>query len=106
MSLIPQAGVKSFSSGNENSTIVFTIKDLHDNQWIAKGDIGERVMYAGIAAGVPFEEACGGNAECCTCHVYAPIDQIIEKERDFPNATADELYKEPEAQELDALDFA
>ena len=37
-------------------------------------------MQAGISAGVPFEEACGGNAECCTCHLYVPIEDIIKDE--------------------------
>ena len=59
-------------------------------------------MYAGVAAGVPFEEACGGNAECCTCHVYVPIEDIQKDEENV----SDFIYKEPLDNEMDALDFA
>ena len=59
-------------------------------------------MYSGIAAGVPFEEACGGNAECCTCHLHIPIEDILKDEENV----SDFIYKEPLDNELDALDFA
>ena len=59
-------------------------------------------MTSGVSAGVPFEEACGGNAECCTCHIYIPIEDI---KRDEQNES-DFIYKEPLDNELDALDFA
>jgi ferredoxin len=36
-------------------------------------------MTAGIRCGVPFEQACGGNAECTTCHLLIP-ESIIEGE--------------------------
>ena len=45
---------------------------------------------------MPFEVACGGNAECCTCHLYVPVEEL--------RGTAD--YKEPLEMEMDALDFA
>mmetsp|Transcript_15600 Transcript_15600/g.26361 ORF Transcript_15600/g.26361 Transcript_15600/m.26361 type:complete len:91 (-) Transcript_15600:20-292(-) len=61
-------------------------------------------MHAGLRAGVQFEEACGGNAECCTCLVDAPVPQILENEaKDGGSANG---YEEPEEKELDALDFA
>ena len=52
-------------------------------------------MRAGIAYKVPFQVACGGNAECCTCHVY--LTDAVMKSQD---------YTDPEDAELDALDFA
>ena len=53
-------------------------------------------MAAGIDAGVPFEVACGGNAECCTCHLFVPV-KILR---------GTEGYEEPKELEADALDFA
>jgi len=41
---------------------------------------GENLMKAGLRAGVPFEEACGGNAECCTCHVYLSKDMLLAQD--------------------------
>ena len=52
-------------------------------------------MTVGISAGIPFEVACGGNAECCTCHVFIP--ESVRSQPDYIN---------PEDNELDALDFA
>ena len=52
-------------------------------------------MQAGLKAGVPYEVACGGNAECCTCHVYMP--ESLLKESD---------YEPPKQIEIDALDWA
>ena len=52
-------------------------------------------MQAGIKAGVPFEVACGGNAECCTCHV-----QLSPELRQAPD------YEEPREDEQDSLDDA
>ena len=42
------------------------------------------MMDIGMKAGVPFEVACGGNAECATCHIYIP-EEIIEAE-DYEDA--------------------
>ena len=63
-------------------------------------------MFSGLDAGVPFEMACGGNADCSTCHMYAPVDEIIESEKDLKDLDKDELYKEPDTNELDCLDLA
>jgi 2Fe-2S ferredoxin len=52
-------------------------------------------MEAGIMGGVPFEVACGGNAECCTCHVY--LDLAVRQSPDYTDAGD---------KELDAIDFA
>ena len=78
------------------SQVNFKIVDFQDNSWDVKGKVGQNVMRAGIDAGVPFEVACGGNAECCTCHLYVPVDKLRETEG----------YKEPLELEIDALDFA
>ena len=56
--------------------------------------VGDNMMQAGLQAKVPFQVACGGNAECCTCHVFFPKEVIISQD-----------YTEPEERELDALDF-
>ena len=53
-------------------------------------------MQAGIDAGVPFEVACGGNGECCTCHLYVPVEELR-------NTVG---YQDPLDLEADALDFA
>ena len=37
-------------------------------------------MLAGVAAGVPFEQVCGGNAECCTCHIQVPVEELLGTE--------------------------
>jgi 2Fe-2S ferredoxin len=52
-------------------------------------------MEAGVAGGVPFEMACGGNCECCTCHVYLNLEIMQAQD-----------YTDPEDKEIDALDFA
>ena len=48
-----------------------------------------------MRAGAQFEVACGGNAECCTCHVY--LTRAIVTSQD---------YIEPKMKEIDALDWA
>lgn len=50
-------------------------------------------MQAGIDHKVPYEVACGGNAICCTCHVYLA-----------PETTQAKDYLSPKENELDALD--
>ena len=102
---------RNFSSGEKNQDdqlINFTIRyDIDfDKVWNLQGKIGDKIMYVGLDAGIPFEQACGGNAECCTCHIIAPVEEIIETERDFPNATDQEIYEEAGFSEQDALDFA
>ena len=52
------------------------------------------MMQAGLIAKVPFQAACGGNAECCTCHCFMPKEVILSQD-----------YEEPEERELDSLDF-
>ena len=52
-------------------------------------------MQAGLLAKIPFQVACGGNAECCTCHVF--LNNHIISSQD---------YIEAEEKELDALDWA
>ena len=63
-----------------NDPIKFTIAELDGGKtWTAQGHIGESVMEAGIFGGVPFEVACGGNGECCTCHVYLNLPLIRKR---------------------------
>ena len=52
------------------------------------------MMQAGIKAKVPFEVACGGNAECATCHCLLTKEGIMSQD-----------YEEPDERELDTLDF-
>jgi len=52
-------------------------------------------MEAGIMGGVPFEVACGGNCECCTCHVYLNLEIMQSQD-----------YTDPADNEMDAIDFA
>ena len=59
-----------------------------------EGKLGEIMVQAGLRAKVPFQMACGGNAECCTCHCY--LTEAVLKCPD---------YEEPDERELDALDF-
>ena len=89
-------GFSSSDQSGKDEMIKFTLRnDLDDKVWNLQGKIGDKMMYVGLDEGVPFMQACGGNAECCTCHVIAPVDEIIEAEREFPNATEEELYEEP-----------
>ena len=62
-------------------------------------------MQIGLKIGVPFEEACGGNAECCTCHVYLPVEEVKRDEEGIIDSNRANVYQEPEDKELDALDF-
>ena len=57
-------------------------------------------MKVGVDAGVEFEEVCGGNAECRTCLVNLPVDEIKASEE----GKSGEKYQEPEDLELDSLD--
>lgn len=43
--------------------------DLDGKKWQVQAEVGANLMNAGVAHGVPYEVACGGNAQCCTCHV-------------------------------------
>ena len=52
-------------------------------------------MIAALQSNVPFEQACGGNSECGTCHVYAPVDELKAIDGD---------YVEPDDLELDVID--
>ena len=50
-------------------------------------------MHAGLDAGVPFEQVCGGNAECSTCHIQVPIKDIKTSEEGLiGKVDKDELY--------------
>ena len=51
-------------------------------------------MYECVNAGVPFKGLCGGNAECCTCHIHLP-EQLIKAED----------YLNPNDYEQDSLDW-
>ena len=71
------------------------MENYDGKKWQVEGDVGANLMSAGIASGVPFEVACGGNAQCCTCHVH--MNDNIMKSQD---------YTDPEEKEIDAIDFA
>ena len=60
--------------------------------------MNETVLAAGLRAGVPFEVVCGGNAQCCTCHIHVPISEMESHDAGD--------YVEPEDKELDGLDMA
>mmetsp|Transcript_19061 Transcript_19061/g.13653 ORF Transcript_19061/g.13653 Transcript_19061/m.13653 type:complete len:99 (-) Transcript_19061:92-388(-) len=77
------------------ASVKFNIEDFNGNKWEVEGEPGDDIMKIGVKAGVPFEQACGGNAECGTCHIY--ITEEIMKADD---------YQEPEDAELDVLDWA
>lgn len=65
-----------FSLARFSHQIKFTITDKNDNIYKCEGDEGETLMQVGLRAGVKFEVACGGNAECCTCLVQVPTEVI------------------------------
>ena len=79
-------------------SISFTIKNLEEQSWTVTGNVGDNVMQKAVAQGVPFEQACGGNAECCTCHMKVPVEEL--------RAQDGEKYAEPTEKEQDGLDFA
>ena len=72
----------------------FNIVDPNEKTWPVVGFEGETLMDAGIRHGVPFEKACGGNAECTTCHIYVPL--VVRQKHD---------YEDADERELDALEF-
>lgn len=73
----------------------FRMMTPDDKVFQCLGVEGETLMQAGIRAGVQFEVACGGNAECCTCHCKL-TDSVMQSSD----------YIEPEEKEIDALDWA
>lgn len=89
-SMMAQMGSKRYFS----QKVTFTIIDEHEDEHTIEASVGENMMSAGLEARVPFQVACGGNAECCTCHCFFP-DEIIKSQD----------YTEPDERELDALDF-
>ena len=91
--IFPNSGIKYFSSTSKEVT--FKIKDFEDNEWVVKGNEGEILMECGIKCGVPFQKACGGNAECLTCHLY--LEDSLSN---------DPKLNEPTEKELDTLQFS
>ena len=59
-----------------SSSIKFQMFDSKDQWFDCEGEVGESLMTVGLRAGVKFEVACGGNAECCTCHVKLKDDVL------------------------------
>ena len=51
-------------------------------------------MKEGMNAGIPFKGLCGGNAECCTCHIHLPV--LLVQAEDYTN---------PNDYERDSLDW-
>jgi ferredoxin len=62
---IMNLSTRMFSTQN----VKFTMADLDGKKWEVQAEVGANLMNAGVAHGVPYEVACGGNAQCCTCHV-------------------------------------
>jgi ferredoxin, 2Fe-2S len=54
--------------------------------------IGESILHAAMAQGVPLDHACGGVCACSTCHVKIHGDRSC--------------FNEPSEDELDQLDEA
>ena len=86
--------MRLFSTTGADS-VTFKIIDEHEDEHTVTGEVGQNMMTAGLNAKVPFLVACGGNAECCTCHCFFPKEVMIAQD-----------YEEPGDRELDALDFA
>ena len=76
-------------------TFKFTLTDLSDKKYEVTALEGENMINAGIANKVPFQKACGGNAECTTCHVHIPREIQMNQE-----------YIDAEEKELDSLEFS
>ncbi len=57
---------------------------------MCEGSYGECMLDASIASGFQFEKACGGNAECLTCHIEAPADMAKHAEYDPPSQKEEE----------------
>ena len=72
MTPLNQLATRHFSAAQK---IKFTIIDVKDNEYHIEADEGDNMMKAGLLANVPFARACGGNAECCTCHTF--LNQFI-----------------------------
>ena len=78
-----------------DQAIRFTVTDTSGKHYEAEAKEGDNLMTAAMWAGAGFQVVCGGNAECCTCHVY--LTKTIVTSQD---------YIEPETKEIDALDWA
>lgn len=61
-----------FFSADGADMVTFKIIDEQDDEHTIDGEVGQNMMQAGLHAKVPFLVACGGNAECCTCHCFFP----------------------------------
>ena len=66
-----------------------------NSQLLLMGLEGEILMNAAVVSGVPFQQACGGNAECTTCHMYVPLE-----------VRQNQAYEDMGEKELSALEFA
>ena len=60
------------TDGSSDEKVTFTIIDEQDVSYTVEAEIGQNMMQAGLQAKVPFQVACGGNAECVTCHCFFP----------------------------------
>ena len=82
------------NTSQKTPLVNFKIVDLNNKFYDVKAYEGEMLMTAGARCGVPFEQSCGGNGECTTCHCYLPIS--IRQHLD---------YIEEKESEMDTLDF-
>lgn len=67
-------GCRMFSTTDSDTDgmVQFKIVDESDKEYSVEAEVGDNMMQAGLKASVPFQVACGGNAECCTCHCFFP----------------------------------
>ena len=85
--------MRHFSSAAEK--VKFTVVGNDDVKYEVETDVGKNLLQAGLAVDIPFQVACGGNGECCTCHVF--LNSHIQRDPD---------YQEPEEAEQDSLDWS
>eukprot|EP00345_Euplotes_harpa_P018676 CAMPEP_0168340936 /NCGR_PEP_ID=MMETSP0213-20121227/14366_1 /TAXON_ID=151035 /ORGANISM="Euplotes harpa, Strain FSP1.4" /LENGTH=139 /DNA_ID=CAMNT_0008347279 /DNA_START=25 /DNA_END=444 /DNA_ORIENTATION=+ len=69
--------------------------DFLENEYEVEATEGETLLAAGLRAKVPFQKACGGNAECATCHCKLPYQ-----------VRTHQGYEDAGEKELDCLEFA
>ena len=87
---------RGFGSVRHFAKVHYTfIDNTGTKTWKVEAEEGDTVMSGGVLVGVPFQQACGGNGECSTCHIYCNLDDMQSKEG----------YREPTDKEQDGLDF-
>ena len=62
--------MRQFAEDTKPDPVSFVMTDMKGGLYRIETEVGKNLMQEALKVEVPFPVACGGNAECCTCHVY------------------------------------